>query len=287
MPTTSVPTTTRGRLRLVADLLLGVADDDPDLLPLAVGIADPGGGDVELSIRPLLGDHPLDDVLGFTAPRDWWAFGLVVRGRATQLPGPDRPGPHLDAPTPMRMVHLQPRRGRALSLLDLGEVHETPGGGESGRMVDACRRVLGRRSAPPRASARVLAEVVWVDRLLRHVIEDGCTRPDRTTISRLHPLAGGDPVPRPRGRTGLEDLANLGEQVAWSAAWGRWRRALAAGERTVLGIDPDVAAWMDDGMFQRWIHDEIPPMGGLVDDLGLLVSTAVLRDVLAVLRSIS
>lgn len=288
MPATSAPTTVRGRLRLVADLLLGAADDDPDLLPLAVGVADPGGDDVELSIRPLLGDHPLDEIVGFTAPPGWWAFGLAVRGRATPLPGhPGRDGPELDGPTPMRMVHLQPRRGRAVTLLDLDGLHEAPGPGRSGRMVDACHRVLGRRTAPPRGSARLLAEVVWVDRLLRLVIEEGCTRPDPATIRKLHPCDPGAPcdhmVP---GRSGLDELALLGDEVGWSRRWSRWRRGLASGDRAVLGVHPEAAAWMDDGMFERWIQGELPPMSGLVDDLGLLVPTSVLHDVLDVLRGI-
>ncbi len=288
MPTTSAPTSTRGRLRLVADLLLGAADDDPDLLPIAVGVGHPGRDDVELSIRPLLGDHPLDDVVGFTAPKEWWAFGLAVCGRATPLPGhPGRDGPELDGPTPLRMVHLQPRRGRSVTLLDLDGLHEAPGPGQSGRMVDACHRVLGRRTAPPQVSARLLAEVVWVDRLLRLVIEDGCTRPDPATIRRLHPRArdasGDHRVP---SRGGLDELAHLGDEVAWSPRWSAWRKGLASGDRTVLGVAPDVAAWMDDGMFERWIHGELPPMSGLVDDLGLLVPTSVLHDVLGVLRSI-
>lgn len=288
MPTTLPPTTTRGRLRHVADLLLAAADDDPELLPLAVGVADPGGGDVELSIRPLVGAHPLDDVLGFTAPRDWWAFGLAVRGRATPLPGHPGPGgPELDGPTPMRMVHLQPRRGRALTVLDVGGIHDAPGPGQSGRMVDACRRVLGRRTPPPRVSAQFLAEVVWVDRLLRLVIEDGCTQPDPATIRDLHPRAGRPPTGRPSsGRSGLDGLATLGDEVGWSPSWRRWRLGLASGDRAVLGIEPDVADWMDDGMFERWVHGEIPQMRGLVDDLGLLVSTSVLHDVLDVLRTL-
>ena len=231
---------------------------------IAVGVGHPGRDDVELSIRPLLGDHPLDDVVGFTAPKEWWAFPAspcaVAPPRCPVTPAAT--GPEADGPTPLRMVHLQPRQaGRSVTLLDLDGLHEAPGPGQSGRMVDAADRVLGRRTAPPQVSARLLAEVVWVDRLLRLVIEDGCTRPDPATIRRLHRRARDA-----SGDHRVRAVAGWSEPRTSATRW-RGRRGEAPGARgsrrvigTVLGVAPDVAAWMERRSCSSSIHGELPPM---------------------------
>lgn len=102
---------------------------------------------------------------------------------------------------------------------------------------------------------------------------------------------GRRPPPRSIGRAdtvrqgGLEAVARLGAAARWAPGWRSWRRALARHDEAVLGITPETAQWMDDGMFTRWVAGELPPLEGLADDLALLVPPAVVREVLGVLRA--
>lgn len=41
--------------------------------------------------------------------------------------------------------------------------------------------------------------------------------------------------------------------------WGEVRRTVAAGATAGAGMSADIAAWMDDGMFARWILNDQPP----------------------------
>jgi hypothetical protein len=95
--------------------------------------------EVELGLLPLAPDrHPCEELHGFVAPDEWWAVGLVVRGRAHFLDEPGR------QPEPIVSTFFVERGGVEVSLLRRGdEVSEGPGRVE-GRLPDLCRAMVGR-----------------------------------------------------------------------------------------------------------------------------------------------
>jgi hypothetical protein len=95
--------------------------------------------EVELGLLPLDPDlHPCEELRGFVAPEEWWAVGLVVRGRAHLLDEPDR------QPEPIVSTFFIERGGAEVSLLRRGNrVDEGPGRAE-GRLPDLCRSMVGR-----------------------------------------------------------------------------------------------------------------------------------------------
>lgn len=308
-----LPKSQMERLRLLTTLILDVGTEDPGILPLGVGVSAPTPEEVDLHIKPLVGEHPVDDLLGFTAPDDWWAFGVVTSATARPMteqqlaslghPPPADPEPMFPTPTKVLMAVLVPRRGRSISMIreragaaadsdldDIQQTREVPGD-PGGRMGDACRRVMGRRTSPARYEARYLAHIVWLERLLREVIEFGNPTPSRARIRALHPMGTRQEVDDPSEVDGRSDadfaaLARLGGGAGWPRRWGALREALAAHDETVFGVTPEVAAWMDDGMFQRWIEGEVPPMRSLIRDLAVLVSDDVGETIASVMEDV-
>ena len=92
--------------------------------------------DVELGLLPLDG-HPCDELDGFVAPPEWWAVGLITRGRAHFLDQPDEP------PEPVVTSHFVERGGSAVSFLRRGSEVSEPSGPLVGRIPDLCRSILG------------------------------------------------------------------------------------------------------------------------------------------------
>lgn len=214
--------------------------------PVAVGLSRPGHEDVELAFRHLDCADVVCALGGYVAPASWVAFGVVAPGTAHLL---DRP-----AEDAVRVVAcaLVGRDGTVVS--EVRDERGTPraAGASQGRVVDACRRVLGLPTDPPPFGTAVWHALSWVDRVLGAVLD-----------------------------------ADLGEVPSWDAldaldvappahpddprAWRALRRACARGELAVVGVDAGLAAWMDDGMFAREAVGAHGPLATLLGDLrGLL-----------------
>src|SRR3712207_3573367 len=79
------PAMPRLLLEAITSLAMSLVDAPPDG-PALIHLA-PNGADLDaldLGVRPLDG-HPLDVLVGFTAPAEWYALGLVVSGTARSL----------------------------------------------------------------------------------------------------------------------------------------------------------------------------------------------------------
>lgn len=95
--------------------------------------------EVELGLRPLdPGRHPCEVLQGFVAPDEWWAVGLVVRGRAHFLEEPQR------QPEPIVSTFFVERGGVEVSLLRRGDRVSEGTGRLEGRLPDLCRAMVGR-----------------------------------------------------------------------------------------------------------------------------------------------
>jgi hypothetical protein len=243
-------------LEVLRRLLTVVADHHP---PFAVGaLSHPSG--VALALHDL-GADPVDELVGFVAPPDWDAFGLVAPGRATDLEsGRDHP---------VVVTHLCDRLGQELSAIrsagpDGPTVwpHPAPPEPVVGRVPDLCRRVLGLATPPPEGPPTELWLTQWLDRCLAlaALAESPLTWEH---LAALHPAG---PVGAGRRAPGPDALAELAAAGARQASWRSLR--LAAGTGTDLPVlTPEMVAWMDDGTFSRWWPTEAPPWRDLLGDL--------------------
>jgi hypothetical protein len=239
----------------------------------------------DLGCRPLGDDHPLDVLLGFVAPDDWLALGVASTGQARSLQAdPATPGDAGQA-TPVRVTMLLGRSGTAVTLLRrdgrVARIGEPP----QGLVADACRRAIGLPTAPVPQSTCELWMLWWLDRLVMTAFEPGM--PGLLTgwaqVAALHPAAWL-PI---RGRTSSETCAEATQEghslhgfrvgpepdvlaaaaIALSEAWPwtRLRDDPDAPEIPGARLHAELAAWMDDGMYARWLLSSFPSWRDLLD----------------------
>lgn len=239
--------------------------------------ADPADPDtVLLGQRPLPeADHPLDHLLGFTAPPGWLAMGLVCFGWAHSVTALDdgragRGAPRQRQRRRARVVTLVDRSGnnQATATLDDGTVGDEPA---QGTVSDALHRCLGLPTAPPPAGSAELFAVLWLEALL--AAPRGISWADATA---LHPSSAW--LASLGRRSGSDDLATAGRALAETLDWPALRAA-AGGQSQQTLVAPDLARWMDDGMFARWVLGGHRPVPVLVEELESTLAPAFFRRV--------
>ena len=244
-------------LRELASMLL----DDQIEGTLAVALAGfTDDGIIDLSVRPLPAIDPINALYGFRAPAEWLAFGVVTSGTARHLDDPDL------AALDVRVAHFLDRRGVEVSIAKTGE-GATPAlvdlcgpPAVSGRVPDACRRVLGLPTRPPEHDPQLLWAVDWLDRILAAVLDRDLDSPPLAwpAIERLY-----------RGRP------------SDSAPWSILRRECAAGQLPLDLLLPGEAEWMDDGMFSRHAIAEYCDLRETVVDLAELLPDDTWQEIVA------
>lgn len=217
---------------------------------------------------PLDGAHPLELLAGFVAPPHWQAVGVSCAGRAHQLD---------TEPDAVTITILIDRSGAAAGVLRRAdEVTELPGRPE-GVVADACRRALALPTGPPPASTLDLWTAAWLDRVVELAgRSDGRARLRTwSAVAGLH-AAVGAPGNRPEAALDPVALAAAASALAEAWPWARLRQDPSVAD--VPGPPParQLAAWMDDGMWARWLLARLPA----VDDL-LAAVRALLPSVLA------
>lgn len=201
--------------------------------------------DVELLINAAPPQHVISELLlGFDAPATWDAFGLVAAAHAWDLDGDGRR-------RRIHLVHLQARGGPSHTLLVDGSGASTLlRDGAEGRMADACRRALGLPNPPPSSSPLQWWATLWL-----HLL--GST-PALESLHHEQELVELFPGGKPFGsERSLQALRRHGELLAETCPWSTLRAAAASAALEVPGISPEVAAWMDDGLFARWSLAEL------------------------------
>ena len=246
----------------LAALLLEAAGDQvaSQGCPAWVRVLDPPDGDPEEGFALAL-SHDSDALMGWVATPDCQAVGLVATGRLRSLEG--GPLPSTDAADPgrdrLRMACLVTRDGEVAwkaeappDAQDHAIPYEPP---KEGRVLDCLRRCFALPTPPPPVSPSRLQTVAWLVAIYDRTTK-ATGRLTWTEVSRLHPVAqvlgaemagpGGDLLP------GLLRVAGS----AWSwEEFRQWARRHSGLEHIVA---PDLAAWMDEGMFARWILSELP-----------------------------
>lgn len=220
-------------------LLDGIDDalaDECDHPAMLVGVVIDAAG-VEVALAALeAGEHPVDALIGFSAPDEWAAVGVVAVGTATAI-GDGAPV----ASRRVRVLHLVDRTGSEASLLyDLEEstALRCPSPVD-GHIADLCRRMLGLPTTPPPPSVLPWWTTVWLDRILAESLADPAEPWTWHRLALLHPAV--DPNVAPLDPEGLAEEAVA---KAASVSWGTVRQQMASDE---------LAGWMDDGMFARWV----------------------------------
>jgi hypothetical protein len=244
---------------------------------------------------PLGGAHPLELLLRFVAPVHWTAIGVAGAGSAHTLDASGRPrGPELAQVFVTVLVH---RSGAAATLMRQGDgsldaISEPP----EGTVADACRRALGLPTAAPPASTTCLWSLCWLDRLVdaagagpgprsplragpgpRSTVRDWqsgarlhpaggpgprSTLRDWQSVASLHPAAGPAPLP-----SDPPALARACKVLAAAWPWSRLRAHPEAVDPPGLEASPDLAQWMDDGMWARWLLSAFPSRDDLLDSV--------------------
>jgi hypothetical protein len=229
----------------------------------------------------------LQDLVGWTAPLDCDAIGIVAAGatvravplgRGGSVAGSEAPtirppsglgpagpigrdasptsatGP--DCSPAVRLVAAVDRFGRCASRLTVdGTVHHEPPAG--GRMLDTLQRCLGRPTRPPDEDTTGLLATLWFAAIMAQpALGEG--RLTWTQAIRLHPasqllLASGTYF------THRELTAGVDAAVR-TLTWDVLRDATA--RRGTLGdlCPASLAAWMDSGIYSRWILGQLPDL---------------------------
>ena len=238
MPTCSSPL-----LERVVDVLLNARPDEGEGAMLVHVVATDDG--LDLGVKPIDG-HPSEHLLGFVAPDAWDALGLVANGWASPM-GAVRPSQHPDRVRTSSAV-LVCRDGRvfAKTVGADGTAHTRPP--SSGVLLDGLHRALGLDTAPPEDTTAGLFALHWLQAI--------AARPERAmrwpAAAAVHPaaellMADGERAPDPALLVEWADaLARVYDwpEVRWRAIEHGWLSP---------DVSPTLAAWMDDGMFARWV----------------------------------
>lgn len=270
----SVPSRTRAD-RLGGLVRTLVANPDP---PMVAGIEQLDGDTGVLHVKTLEPSDPVVDLFGLVAPDSWDGLAVTARGHS------------LLTPTDVVLAVAFTRRGEAV-IAFTPEDSETPRVDHtrthelSGHVPDALRRALGMPNPPPERPLVELLSLQWLDRLAGQSTKE----PGRlgwADVVGLHPavatldevVSGDHQVARSLGTDDIIGLAEdhlvmIGRSFAQQGSWQRLRSAYADYESvkpdTVdwsdppLGLTPEAAAWMDDGMFSRWVLGGYPPLDDL------------------------
>jgi len=205
------------------------------------------GGQIEFMFRHLDCADVVCALGGFVAPRGWDVFGLIAPAHCTPADPAARRARGSDGAAPehddLTVCALVARTGLVVSELRSIDGIVVSAGPTEGRVVDACRRALGLRTAPATCSPLVWYLLLWIDRVLAAVL-------------------GADLGHPPSWETLLAH-----ERSPSPSTWRGLRAACAGGRIEVPGISSSGASWMDDGMFGREAISVFAPLLETLGDL--------------------
>lgn len=184
-----------------------------------------------------------EGLLGRVVDADWDGAAVVGTGRLRLLDEGHEPPAALQTGFAggLRLSCALSRRGRLgwrMRLPDGTFYDRVP---EEGFMLDILLRSLSLPTPPPPVSVGPLDLAAWVA-----AISDQAWQTGR--------------------RLGWDEAVDLQPQTAISpAGWEDVRRTVAAGLQVATAPPPPLAAWMDAGMFARWVLGRLPPLPALLD----------------------
>lgn len=259
------------------------------LLDLYGDVAAHRGSPVWLLVRKVEAD-PLETaevdgsegLLGRVVGPEWNAAAVVGTGRIRQLDEAHEPPavlvPGLAGGLAMTcLVTRQGRVGWRMRLPDGTFYDRIP---ESGFMLDILRRSLQLPTPPPETTSWPLDLAAWVGTLIESATQAGRRLSWREALS-LHPLGSEDGEAAGCDQTEARIVAS-----ASSEDWEAMRRLVAAGLPSDIAPPAQVAEWMDEGMFSRWLLRDIPSRDRLLDAVRPLLQPDAYRRLRHLSRSL-
>jgi hypothetical protein len=216
----------------------------------------------DLGVKNIDG-HPLDHLLGFTAPAQWDALGVCCEGWAAPMDSGVRPSKSKGRMR-VRSTHIVGRNGvEAAGMRLAGEGFEAMPAAENaiGMVPDALRRCLGLPTAPPEEPV-----TQWLARMLFLTISADGGSKRSVGWSQLRPT--------------LERYEAVGNEGTWALLKG----LVAKHHDLNIDLEPEVAAWMDDGMFSRWVLGGLPPYDVLLEEVSRTATKEAFTQVRRLLR---
>lgn len=200
----------------------------------------------------------LSELFGWVAPPGCTALGVVAGGwgRPTgddAVAGggdvaADGGPPGRGIGERLRVIVVVDRTGELCARTTFGDGNFLDGGCQGGRLVDALRRGLGLATAAPPGSSASLLGNLWLMALIAG--GEGRRRRSWPEAAQAHPaarvLTGGG------HHLSLEETEALIRVTPRVWSWERMRLDTAAGGGLRHLVAPELAAWMDTGMFARW-----------------------------------
>lgn len=227
---------------------LDAVHDHPELglIVRVLGLDDPAG---HLDIVTAWSDSIYDELLGAEFPPNCDAVAVVVHGRARSLGDDDHEPAEVIGRA--KVVFAVARDGTSASSLRIDDsaARVLVGGGEEcvGRLADVVRRGFGLPTAPPDDEVEALTWLVWLDRIHARVLS---AQPvDAAMVDALRP-----------------ELAPTWQQLLAECCEGRWPE---------LRIHPELAGWMDEGMFARSCREGFVEPTEVMVELGELLDRPV------------
>lgn len=212
-----------------------------------------------------IGDlHPLTELMGFEAPPDWWALGTVGTAWMASYAGDadferglvsKRPS---QMPTRQRVVTslLVARDGAVASCVRHGDGSEFTEPPTVGAVPDALKRCLGLPTPPPEAPPADFFIVLWL-----HFV-DFASQEARANLQKMTWVRAARCFPSLAEAAGrdLHDVAAFADAAMRAVSEIDWSALRRWGTHGSLGsiVSPDLARWMDDGMFSRHVMAELP-----------------------------
>ena len=138
-------------------------------------------------------------------------------------------------------------------LSDGSEVCDIP---EEGKLLDVLRRCLGLPTPPPASPMGLLHSITWMQ-LIDKVMGDEDGRLTWHGVLALHPVVMVAPD--------LGAPEAIIRSQAQGQSWDRLRKAVADDRSEGWGLPPDLAAWMDEGMFARWTLGFFPSVDEMLE----------------------
>jgi hypothetical protein len=274
--------------RLVGTLLDALEGDEAGPPTLVHVADDPDAEDgFRLGLLPSPRD-PYETLLGFEAPDDWMAMGMMTggwtyppdiaeavdfeRGRFLVVPPSQHP-----RRLRVRTAYLCTRGGATYGHTRVSDGRTLDEAPSSGRMVDAFRRVFGLPTDPPNIDVAELFTLRWL------VSIAGVAQLEHRALPWAEAASLHDSV-------SLLDLAPDDFEAATRAlhkvaTWETLRTGTAEGHGLAPMVTPEHAAWMDEGMFCREVVARYPSVAILLDALSDAVSARTARRVREVIRA--
>jgi hypothetical protein len=225
------------------------------------------------------------DVMGWLAPPDCDALGIVGTATVTRFDGPiEPPVPIPVGRTPGArfacVVGRDAHVGWTMRLPDGTEMTEVP---EDGRMLDCLRRCLDLPTPPPPESPGYIQSVLWLAAILEEGSQANRRLGWRETL-RLHPVASGI-LESPDVEVTEHNLAELVRLASSIWTWERLRRDTVVNHWASHVVSDDLAGWMDEGMFARWILAELPAADELMNQVRQYVAPSTARRIAHAVRA--